>query len=198
LGDFWSWHVLIGVEILADAIGPIANAEDLDFYIRKALIGESEIVGNWFCNVKHATTDEGSTVVDANFGRATIFKVGDANDTRNGQGFVGRNLCPRPEVLSSGGLTRKNEKMFGVVRGDTDLCMADGVAGLHGVVTNASNCVGLGFVAFDVRPEASGERQAKCGDESEEESLLKNSCHSVVRGFNNCSAAIREEGMRPQ
>jgi hypothetical protein len=28
--------------------------------------------------------------------------------------------------------------------------------------------------------------------------LLKNSCHSVVRGFNNCSAAIREEGMRPQ
>jgi hypothetical protein len=28
--------------------------------------------------------------------------------------------------------------------------------------------------------------------------LLKNACHGVVRGFNNCQAAIREEGMRPQ
>jgi hypothetical protein len=28
--------------------------------------------------------------------------------------------------------------------------------------------------------------------------LLKNSCHGVGRGFNNCNAAIREEGMRPQ
>jgi hypothetical protein len=28
--------------------------------------------------------------------------------------------------------------------------------------------------------------------------LLKNSFHVVVRGFNNCNAAIREEGMRPQ
>jgi len=56
----------------------------------------------------------------------------------------------------------------------------------------------VGFVAFDIWPEASGERQAECGDESEEESLLKNSFHGVVRGFNNCQAAIREEGMRPQ
>jgi hypothetical protein len=28
--------------------------------------------------------------------------------------------------------------------------------------------------------------------------LLKNSFHGVVRGFNNCNAAIRDEGMRPQ
>jgi hypothetical protein len=28
--------------------------------------------------------------------------------------------------------------------------------------------------------------------------LLKNSCHGVVRGFNSCNAAIREEGMRQQ
>jgi hypothetical protein len=28
--------------------------------------------------------------------------------------------------------------------------------------------------------------------------LLKDSFHGVVRGFNNCNAAIREEGMRPQ
>ena len=76
--------------------------------------------------------------------------------------------------------------------------MADGVPGLHGVISNATNRVGLGFVAFDIRPEASGERQANCGNESEAEGLLKNSFHGVVRGFNNCNAAIREEGMRPQ
>lgn len=108
------------------------------------------------------------------------------------------NLCPRPEILSSGGLAWEDEEVFGIVRGNTGLCVADGVAGLHGVITNAANRVGLGFVAFDIWPEASGERQAKCGDECDEESLLKNSFHGVVRGFNNCNAAIREEGMRPQ
>ena len=56
----------------------------------------------------------------------------------------------------------------------------------------------VGFVTFDIWPEASGERQAKCGNECEEESLLKNAFHGVVRGFNNFHAAIREEGMRPQ
>ena len=198
MGDFWSGHGWIGVEILADAIGSIANAEDFDFYIRKALIGESEVVSNGFCDVKHAATDEGSAVIDADFGRATVFQVGDADDTGDGQCFVGCNLCPWPEVLSSGGLARKNEKMFGVVRSDTGFCVADGFAGLHGVVANAANCVGLGFVTFDIRPEASGEGQAECGNDCEEESLLKNSCHGVVRGFNNCHAAIREEGMRPQ
>ena len=76
--------------------------------------------------------------------------------------------------------------------------MADGVPGLHGVVADAANRVGLGFVAFDVWAEASGERQTKCGNDSEAEGLLKNSFHGVVRGFNNCRAVIREEGMRPQ
>ena len=76
--------------------------------------------------------------------------------------------------------------------------MADGVPGLHGVVADAANRVGLGFVAFDVWAEAGGERQTKCGNESEAEGLLKNSFHGAVRGFNNCNAAIREEGMRPQ
>lgn len=189
---------MVGVEILADAIGPIADAEDLDFYIRKALLGESEVVGDGFCNIKHATTDEGSTVIDADFGRAAICKVGHANNARDGQGFVGCNLCPRPEVLSSRCLAGEDEEVLGVVRGDTGLCVADCFAGLHGMISNAANCVGLGFIAFDVRPEASGERQGTCGDECEEESLLKNSCHGVGRGFNNCNAAIREEGMRPQ
>jgi hypothetical protein len=36
LGDFWCWHGLVGVEILADAIGSISDAEDFDFYIREA------------------------------------------------------------------------------------------------------------------------------------------------------------------
>ena len=76
--------------------------------------------------------------------------------------------------------------------------MADGVPGLHGVVADAANRVGLGFVAFDVWAEAGGEGQTNCGDESEAEGLLKDSFHGVVRGFNNCTAAIREEGMRPQ
>ena len=75
---------MIGVEILADAIGPIADAENLDFYICKALISESEIVGNWFCDVKHATTDEGSAVVNADFSRTAVSKVGHADDARDG------------------------------------------------------------------------------------------------------------------
>jgi len=189
---------LVGVEILADAIGSIADAEDFDFYIREALFGESEVVGDGLCDIEHAASDEGSAVVDADFGRAAVFEVGDANYAGYGQGFVGGNLCPWPEVLSGGGLARKNEEMLGVVRSDTDLGVADGIAGLHGVVADAANGVGLGFVAFDIWPEASGERQTNCGDESEAEGLLKNSFHGVVRGFNNCSAAIREEGMRPQ
>jgi predicted lipid-binding transport protein (Tim44 family) len=84
------------------------------------------------------------------------------------------------------------------VRGNASLSMTDGIAGLHGMISNAANRVGLGFVAFEIRPKASGERQANCGDESEAEGLLKDSFHGVVRGFNNCRAAIREEGMRPQ
>ena len=76
--------------------------------------------------------------------------------------------------------------------------MADSIARLHGMISNAANCVGLGFVAFDIWPEASGERQTNCCNKSEAESLLKDSFHGVVRGFNNCNAAIREEGMRPQ
>lgn len=108
------------------------------------------------------------------------------------------NLCPWPEFLTSGCLAGEDKEMFGVMRGDTDLSMADGVSRRHGVVANAANRVGLGFVAFEIRPEAGGERQAKCGYESEAEGLLKDSFHGVVRGFNNCRAAIREEGMRPQ
>ena len=103
---------MVGVEILADAIGPIADAEDLDFYIRKALLGESEVVGDGFCNIKHATTDEGSAVVDADFGRAAVFKVGDTDDAGDGQGFVGCNLCPWPEFLTGGCLAGEDEEML--------------------------------------------------------------------------------------
>lgn len=179
-------------------MGSIADAEDFDFYIREALIGESEIVGNGLGDIEHAATDEGSSVIDADFSRAAVFEVGDADDTRNGQGFMGGDFGPWPEFFSGGCLAGKDEEVLRVVGRDTDLCVADGIAGLHGVVTNATNRVGLGFVAFDIWPEAGGERQAECDDEPEEESLLKNSFHGVVRGFNNCSAAIREEGMRPQ
>lgn len=170
----------------------------MDFYIREALFGEAKIVGNGLCDVEHAAADEGSTVIDADFDRAAIFKVGDTDDAGDGQCFVGGDFGPWPEFLSGGRLPGKDEEMLRVVRRDTDLAVADGIAGLHGVISNATNRVGLGFVAFDIRPEASGERQAKCGDESEAEGLLKNSFHGVVRGFNNCNAAIRDEGMRPQ
>lgn len=111
---------------------------------------------------------------------------------------MGCDFCPRPEFLTGGCLPREDKEMLRVVGGDARLSMTDGVPGLHGVVADAANRVGLGFVAFDIRPEASGERQADCGNESEAEGLLKNSFHGVVRGFNNCNAAIREEGMRPQ
>ena len=168
------------------------------FYIRETLFGEAKVIGNGLGDIEHAASDEGTAVIDADFDRATVFEVGYADDTGDGQGFVGCNFGPRPEILSSGGLARKNEEMFGVVRSNASLCVANGVAGLHGMISDAANCVGLGFVAFDFRPKASGERQAKCGDESEEVSLLKNSFLGVVRGFNNCNAAIREEGMRPQ
>lgn len=198
MGDFWSWHGWIRVEISADAIGSIANAEDFDFYIREALLSESEVVGDGFCDIEHATTDERSAVIDADFGRTAVFQVGDADDAWDGQCFMGGDFGPWPEFFSGGCLAGKNEEMLRVVGCDTDLGVADGFAGLHGMISNAANCVGLGFVAFDIWPEASGERQAKCDDEPEEESLLKNSFHGVVRGFNNCSAAIREEGMRPQ
>ena len=162
------------------------------------MFGEAKVVGDGLGDIEHAATDEGSSVIDADFSRAAVFQVGDSDDTGDGQCFVGCNLCPWPELLSGGGLAREDEEMLGVVRSDTGLSMADGFAGLHGVVANATNRVGLGFVAFDIWPEASGERQGKCDDECEEESLLKNAFHGVVRGFNNFHAAIREEGMRPQ
>lgn len=84
MGDFWCWHGLVGVEILADAIGSIADAEDFDFYIREALFGESEVVGDGFCDIEHAAPDEGSTVIDADFDRAAVFEIGDADDAGNG------------------------------------------------------------------------------------------------------------------
>lgn len=112
LGDFWSWHGWVGVEILADAIGSIADAEDLDFYIRKALFGESEVVGNGFCDIEHAAPDEGSAVVDAHFDRAAVFEVGDADDARDGQGFVGGDFGPWPEFLSGGRFSREDEEML--------------------------------------------------------------------------------------
>lgn len=198
MGDFWCWHGLVGVEILADAIGSIADAEDFDFYIREALFGESEVVGDGLCDIEHAAPDEGSAVVDANFDRAAVFEVGDTDDAGDRQGFVGGDFGPWPEFLSGGRFSREDEEMLGVVRGNASLSMTNGIAGLHGVVADAANGVGLGFVAFDIWPEASGERQTNCGNKSEAEGLLKNSFHGVVRGFNNCRAAIREEGMRPQ
>ena len=198
MGDFWCWHGWVGVENLANAIRSVPDAEDLDFYIREALFGEAKVVGNGLGDIEHAAADEGSAVINADFDRAAVFEIGDANDAGDGQRFVGGDFCPWPEFLTGGRLAGKDEEMLRVVRCDTDLCVANGIAGLHGMISNAANCVGLGFVAFDVRPEASRERQAECGDESEEESLLKNSFHGVVRGFNNCNAAIREEGMRPQ
>lgn len=198
MGDFWCWHGLVGVEVLADAIGSIADAEDLDFYIREALFGESEVVGNGLGDIEHAAADEGPSVIDADFNRAAVFEVGDTDDAGNGQRFVGGDFGPWPEIFSGGRFSRKDEEVLGVVRGDTHLGMADGIAWLHGMIADAANGVGLCFVAFDIWSEASSERQTNCGNKSEAEGLLKNSFHGVVRGFNNCRAAIREEGMRPQ
>lgn len=112
LGNFWSGHGLVGVEILADAIGAIADAEDFDFYIRKSLFGESEVVGDGFCDIEHAAPDERSAVVDADFGRAAVFEVGDTDDAGDGKGFMGGNLCPRPEFFTGGGFAREDEKVF--------------------------------------------------------------------------------------
>ncbi len=112
MGDFWSGHGWVGVEILANAIGSIADAEDFDFYIREALFGESEVVGDGLCDIEHTAADEGSAVVDADFGRAAVFEVGDADDTGDGQRFVSCNLCPWPEFLSCGRFSREDEEML--------------------------------------------------------------------------------------
>ena len=112
LGDFWSGHSWVGVEILANAIGAIADAEDFDFYLREALFGDSEVVGDWFCNIQHTAPNEGSAVIDADFGRAAVFKVGDTDDAWDGQGFVGCNLCPWPEFLTGGCLAGEDEEML--------------------------------------------------------------------------------------
>ena len=112
LCDFWSGHSWVGVENLANAIGSIADAEDFDFYIREALFGESEVVGDWFCNIQHTAPNEGSAVIDADFGRAAVFKVGDTDDAGDGQGFVGCNLCPWPEFLTGGCLAGEDEEML--------------------------------------------------------------------------------------
>lgn len=183
---------------LPDLVGTIPDAQDLNSHLGETLFGEAEFIGHGLGDVEHATANEGASVIHADFGRAAVFQVGDLDETRNGKGFVGRDACPRPEFLSSRCLARKDEKVFGVVGSDTHLGVAQGIIWLHGMVANTSNRVRFGFVAFDIRPHAGREGQAENPDGEGEKDAMKRSFHGVARGFNNCSAPIRDEGRRPQ
>ena len=53
---------------LANAIGAVANTEDLDFYRCEALFDEAEFTGDGGRDIQHPPSNEWAAVVQANRG----------------------------------------------------------------------------------------------------------------------------------
>lgn len=147
----------------ADAIGAVANAEDLDFYRCQALFNESEFARYGRGYIQHAARNEWAAVVQANCGRASVFEIGDTDFAGEGERFVGGGAGPRPDLLASRGSAGKKKPAFVVVGTDAGIAVPEGLSRLHRLVVDAANGVGLCFVTFDGSRRAAGEHHKKEG-----------------------------------
>ncbi len=147
----------------ADAIGTVANAEDLDFYRCEALFNEAKFARNGGRDIQHAARNEWASVVQANCGRASVFEIGDTDFAGEGECLVGGRAGPRPDLLACRSSAGKNKPAFVVVGTDAGIAISDGVAHLHRLVVDAANGVGFGFVAFDGSRRAAREHHKKKG-----------------------------------
>ena len=145
---------------LPDAVGAIANTQDFDLHLRESLFGEAKVICDGFCNIEHTAPNEWPAIIDADFGRSSIFKVCDLDHAGNRESFVGGHARPWPEFLTRGRLARKDQKMLGVMRSHANLSVTEGLARSHGMIADAAQRVGFGFVALDIRADAASKRHA--------------------------------------
>ena len=150
-------------DALADAIGTVPNAEDLDFHRCEALFDEAEFAGDGGRDIQHAARNERASVVQANCGRASVFEIGDTDFAGEGECLVGGRAGPRPDLFACRSSARKKKPAFIVVGADAGIAIPDSVAHLHRLVVDAANGVWLCFVAFDGSCRAAGEGHEKEG-----------------------------------
>ena len=166
----------------------IPDAKDFDADLSESLAGETQLIGHGLGDIEHTASNEGASVIDANFGGFSILEIGHADEARKREGFVGSAAGPGPELFADGGFSGEDQKMFTVMRGHAGFDMADGLARVHGVVAHAAQGVGLVFVAVIGR-------RATAEEDRDEE---KESERGFGHGVSIWMAARRDAGMRPQ
>lgn len=139
----------------------ITNTEDFDTDLSETLVGESELVGDGFGDIEHATTDERTAVVHADLGGFSVLEIGHADDAGKRKGFVGSAAGPRPELFANGGFAGKDQEMLTVVGSHAGFDMPDGLARMHRLVANAAQSIGLVFVTVVGGGAAAKEERSK-------------------------------------
>ena len=166
----------------------IPDAKNFDANLSQPLTGETQLIGHGLGHIEHAASNEGASVIDADFGGFSILEIGHADEARKREGFVGGAAGPGPELFADGGFAGEDQKMLAVVRGDAGFDMADGLAGTHRVVAHAAKGVGLVFVAVVVGG-ASAEQER--GEDQNGEGGFRHGASIWI-------AVRRVDGMRPQ
>ncbi len=166
----------------------VAYAEDFDADLGETLAGEAKLVGDGLGHIEHAASNEGAPVIHTDFGGFSILEIGHSNEAGKRQRFVGSTAGPGPELFADGRFAGEDQEMLAVVRGDSCFDMADRLAGMQRMIANATQGVGLVFVAVI------GRRASAEEDRNEE----KQSERGFGHGVSIWMAARRDAGMRPQ
>ena len=179
---------------LFDAIGPVADAENLDFDVGQSLIVKAELFGDRLGHVEHATSDKWPAIIATHDGGASIGHIGNSDFARQGKGFMRGRVGPWPEVLAGRCLSRKNKPTFIVVGGHAGLGITHSLSRGNRVIAPATHGIGLRLIAFDMRPHAS--REGKAHQQGNENS--GDFFQDRISVFKRVMAAWRDAGMLPQ
>ena len=144
----------------------IPDAKDFDADLSQPLTGETQLIGHGLGDIEHAASNEGASVIHADFGGFSILEIGHSDEARKREGFVGGAAGPGPELFADGGFSGEDQKMFTVMRGHAGFDMTNRLARVHGMVALTAQGVGLVFVAVIGR-RASAEEDRDEEKESE-------------------------------
>lgn len=112
----------------------------------QSLVIEAKLFSDGGGDIEDSTSDEGTAVIDSDDRRAAIAEVGDADGAGEGEGFVCSGAGAGAKSLTDGGGSMPPERSANVIGGDACFFVAEGLAGVHGVVTDAADSVGGIFV----------------------------------------------------
>ena len=93
-------------------VGTIAHRKHFYFHTSQTLYFHANFSRSPWREIDDSSRDEWPAIVDAHFHRFSIFEIGHAHQTRQGQGFMRCNQMPRPNFFTKRGITSDQAKKF--------------------------------------------------------------------------------------